>query len=50
MSEICQNYHYVKDNAVVIITAISEEEAEGILKDTVKYPEEFGLENVTSVN
>jgi len=44
-----KNYNYVSDNAVIIITAKTEPEAEGILKDIVKYPLNFRLEHVNVV-
>ena len=45
-----KNYHYVSDNAVVIITTDSNSDAESILRDTVKVPLSLRLDNVIDIN
>lgn len=50
LSKKDKNYHYVSDNAVVIITTDSESDAESILRDTVKEPSNFRLDNVVDIN
>ena len=45
-----KNFHYASDDAVVIITAVSESEAGRLLEETVKYPLEFRLDNIMSVD
>lgn len=47
MSERPKNYNYVSDSAVIIITAKSNDEANEIFHDVVKFPEDFILELIT---
>lgn len=41
------NYHFVSQDAVVIITTDDEDEAKAILRETVRIPEDFKLEQLT---
>ena len=43
------NFHFVSDNAVVILTTDDEDEATAILRETVRIPQDFRLEKVEKV-
>ncbi len=44
-----RNYHFVSDNAIVIITAKSEDEAKYTLGETVKDEDAFRLSNISTI-
>ena len=44
-----KNFHFVSDNAVVVITTDGEDEATAILRETVRMPQDFRLEQVTGI-
>lgn len=44
-----RNYHFVSDNAIVIITSKSEDEAKYTLAETVKDENAFRLSNITII-